>query len=98
MSFFDFEDVERIGNNPKIVFIDTDGMGNRSSGEELLVTNHLKSSNSTTITGPSTKIIHFKGSGAGQSIVSVFTYSINKARLLGTSNFQCPYKASKSEY
>jgi len=83
----DFEGCGTNWNNPKIVFIDTDGDGNRSSGEELLVTTS-KSSNSTTITGPSTNI-HFKGSGAASQSFSIQICPINKdetfARALSVS-------------
>jgi len=56
-------------NNPKIVFIDANADGNRSLGEDLLVTTS-KASDSTKITGPNTNI-HFNGPGAASQSFSI---------------------------
>ena len=65
----DFEACGTDWNNPKIVFIDTNADGNRSSGEDLLVTTS-KASDSTKITGPNANI-HFKDSGAASQAFTI---------------------------
>lgn len=65
----DFDGCGTNWNNPKIVFIDANADGNRSSGEDLLVTTS-KASDSTKITGPNTNI-HFNGSGAASQSFSI---------------------------
>lgn len=71
----DFEGCGTNWNNPKIVFIDINADGNRSLGEDLLVTTS-KASDSTKITGPNTNI-HFKGSGAASQSFSIQICPVN---------------------
>jgi type IV fimbrial biogenesis protein FimT len=83
----DFETCGTNWNDPKIVFIDSNTDGNRSSGEELLVTT-AKASDSTKVTGPNANI-HFKDSGAASQAFTLQICPINKdetfARALSVS-------------
>lgn len=83
----DFEGCGTNWNNPKIVFIDTNADGNRSSGEALLVST-AKASDSTDITGPNVNI-HFKDSGAASQAFTIQICPANKdetfARALSVS-------------
>lgn len=83
----DFEACGTDWSNPKIVFIDANADGNRSAGEELLVTT-AQASDSTNISGPNANI-HFKDSGAASQAFTIQICPINKdvtfARALSVS-------------
>ena len=83
----DFETCGTNWNNPKIVFIDSNADGNRSSGEDLLVTT-ARASDSTTITGPASSI-QFLDTGAASQAFSIQLCPLNKdekfARMLSVS-------------